>query len=90
MKNKEKLQQAVLHWYAKNGRKLPWREPPDPYKILVSEIMLQQTQVERVVPKYHAFLERFPTTEALASASVADVLRLWSGLGYNRRVATSS
>lgn len=85
MKNKEKIQERVLQWYAENGRKLPWRETTDPYKILVSEIMLQQTQVDRVIPKYYAFLERFHTAEALASAPVADVLRLWSGLGYNRR-----
>lgn len=85
MKNKEKIQERVLQWYTKNGRKLPWRETTDPYKILVSEIMLQQTQVDRVIPKYYAFLERFHTAEALAQAFAADVLRLWSGLGYNRR-----
>lgn len=85
MKDKEKLQQTVLQWYAENRRKLPWRETIDPYKILVSEIMLQQTQVYRVVPKYHAFLEQFPTADMLAQAPAADVLRLWSGLGYNRR-----
>ncbi len=85
MKDKEKPQQRVLQWYAQNGRKLPWRKTTDPYKILVSEIMLQQTQVDRVAPKYHAFLERFPTVEALARAPVAEVLCTWSGLGYNRR-----
>jgi A/G-specific adenine glycosylase len=64
---------------------LPWRRTSDPYRILVSEIMLQQTQVQRVVPKYHAFLASFPTLRALANAALADVLRMWSGLGYNVR-----
>ena len=85
MKEIEKIQEAVLCWYEKNGRKLPWRETTDPYKILVSEMMLQQTQVDRVIPKYNAFLEEFPTTQTLATAATADVLRMWSGLGYNRR-----
>lgn len=66
-------------------KRLPWRKTKDPYKILVSEIMLQQTQVDRVVPKYETFIKRFPDTAALAKAPVADVLALWSGLGYNRR-----
>ena len=71
-------------------RDFPWREPEtdgsfDPYKILVSEIMLQQTQVSRVVPKYEAFLQTFPTVKDLAKADLAAVLRAWSGLGYNRR-----
>jgi A/G-specific adenine glycosylase len=66
-------------------RPMPWREDTQPYYVLVSEIMLQQTQVERVVPKFEAFIARFPTIEALAQASLADVLTLWSGLGYNRR-----
>jgi A/G-specific adenine glycosylase len=64
---------------------LPWRRTRDPYRILVSELMLQQTQVDRVLPKYEAFLERFPHIRALAQASTADVLRMWKGLGYNSR-----
>ncbi|HYI73998.1 MAG TPA: A/G-specific adenine glycosylase [Gaiellaceae bacterium] len=72
-------------WYAANGRDLPWRRTRDPYAILVSEVMLQQTQVDRVVPRYHAWLERWPTVETLASTSTADVIREWQGLGYNRR-----
>lgn len=72
-------------WFAANGRDLPWRHTRDPYAILVSEVMLQQTQVERVVPRYLAWLERWPTIEALASALTADVIREWQGLGYNRR-----
>ena len=72
-------------WYATNGRDLPWRRTRDPYEILVSEVMLQQTQVERVVPRYLAWLERWPDVAALASASAADVIREWQGLGYNRR-----
>jgi A/G-specific adenine glycosylase len=76
---------AILAWYAAVRRDLPWRRTRDPYRILVSEVMLQQTQVARVVPYYEAWLERFPTEAALASAPAADVLRGWSGLGYNRR-----
>ncbi|MDO8210953.1 A/G-specific adenine glycosylase [Conexibacter sp. CPCC 206217] len=76
---------AVLSWYAAVRRDLPWRRTRDPYRILVSEVMLQQTQVARVVPYYEAFLERFPDELALGDAPTADVLRLWSGLGYNRR-----
>ena len=76
---------GLLAWFAVNARDLPWRHTRDPYKILVSEIMLQQTQVDRVIPYYHAFLDRFPTVETLAAAPTAEVIRLWSGLGYNRR-----
>jgi A/G-specific adenine glycosylase len=77
---------ALLAWYAAEGRAtLPWRHTRDPYAILVSEVMLQQTQVERVLPKYHAFLEQFPTLTDLAAAPVADVIRAWAGLGYNMR-----
>jgi A/G-specific adenine glycosylase len=72
-------------WYAAHGRDLPWRHTRDPYAILVSEVMLQQTQVERVRPRYVEWLARWPTVEALASASTADVIREWQGLGYNRR-----
>ncbi len=77
--------EAILSWYAAVRRDLPWRRTRDPYRILVSEVMLQQTQVARVVPYYEAFLARFPSERALADAPAADVLRLWSGLGYNRR-----
>src|SRR2546423_11201817 len=79
------MQSALLAWYAENGRDLPWRRTRDPYAILVSEVMLQQTQAARVVPRYLAWLERWPTADALADASAADVLREWQGLGYNRR-----
>lgn len=80
------FQQYVLKWYAQHGRhQLPWRQTTDPYHILVSELMLQQTQVDRVIPKYLAFLKRFPTVTVLAQSSLAEVLTLWQGLGYNRR-----
>jgi A/G-specific adenine glycosylase len=74
-----------LRWYKDHRRDLPWRRTHDPYKVLVSEVMLQQTQVERVIPKYREFVERFPTLQALAGARLADVLRTWVGLGYNGR-----
>ena len=76
---------VLLEWFAASERDLPWRRTRDPYAILVSEVMLQQTQVERVVPRYVAWLERWPTVEALAVTPIADVLREWQGLGYNRR-----
>jgi A/G-specific adenine glycosylase len=76
---------AILAWYAAVRRDLPWRRTRDPWAILVSEVMLQQTQVARVVPYYEAFLTAFPDPGALAAAPGADVLRAWSGLGYNRR-----
>jgi A/G-specific adenine glycosylase len=79
------VEQLLLAWYAEHRRDLPWRRTRDPYAILLSEVMLQQTQVERVVPRYLAWLERWPTAAALASASPADVIRAWQGLGYNRR-----
>jgi A/G-specific adenine glycosylase len=82
------VEELLLSWYAERGRDLPWRRTRDPYAILVSEVMLQQTQVERVVPRYEAWLERWPTVEALAAASPADVIRAWQGLGYNRRGLT--
>jgi A/G-specific adenine glycosylase len=75
----------LLAWFARTARDLPWRRTRDPYAILVSEVMLQQTQVDRVVPRYVEWLERWPTPEALALASPADVIRAWQGLGYNRR-----
>ncbi|MEM9038252.1 MAG: A/G-specific adenine glycosylase [Actinomycetota bacterium] len=76
---------AVLAWGVPRMRDLPWRRTRDPWEILVSEVMLQQTRVERVIPKWEAFLERFPTPTACSAASLADVLRLWQGLGYPRR-----
>ena len=77
----EAVRAALLGWYARQGRDLPWRRTNDPYHVLVSEFMLQQTQVDRVIPKYHAFLERYPTVKALADAPTADVIRAWSGSG---------
>jgi A/G-specific adenine glycosylase len=77
--------ERLLAWYAAHGRDLPWRHTRDPYAILVSEVMLQQTQVDRVLPKYHEFLARFPTLAALAAATAADVIRAWAPLGYNVR-----
>ncbi|GAC1700295.1 MAG: A/G-specific adenine glycosylase [Candidatus Limnocylindrales bacterium] len=75
----------LLRWYGRRARPLPWRRTSDPYAILVSEMMAQQTQIARVVPAYDRFLERFPTLAVLAGATLGDVLREWSGLGYNRR-----
>jgi A/G-specific adenine glycosylase len=75
----------LLAWFAEYGRDLPWRETRDPYAILVSEVMLQQTQASRVVARWLAWLERWPTPGALAAASTGDVIREWQGLGYNRR-----
>lgn len=80
------FQKIIWDFYQINGRHdLPWRQTTDPYKILVSEVMLQQTQVDRVIPKYKAFLKAFPTMQALARAPLQEVLIGWSGLGYNRR-----
>ena len=79
------LRRALLEWYDQNRRDLPWRNTRDPYRIWVSEIMLQQTRVAAVLPSYGKFLQRFPSTEKLASARVASVLAEWSGLGYYRR-----
>ena len=76
---------AILAWYDERGRRLPFRGTRDPYAILVSEVMAQQTQIDRVGPAWTAFLETFPSFEALAAATPADVLRAWAGLGYNRR-----
>lgn len=87
MNNREKKFVALVKdFYKQNGRHdLPWRHTTDPYLILVSEIMLQQTQVERVIPKYQVFITTYPTVQTLALASLRDVLILWQGLGYNRR-----
>jgi A/G-specific adenine glycosylase len=79
------MEQLLLAWFAVSGRDLPWRRTTDPYSVLVSEVMLQQTQVERVVPRYERWLERWPTVESLAVASPAEVIVEWQGLGYNRR-----
>ncbi|MFD2673590.1 A/G-specific adenine glycosylase [Marinicrinis sediminis] len=77
--------QQLLRWFIKHQRDLPWRQTKDPYKIWVSEIMLQQTRVDTVIPYYERFLDRFPTVQALAEAPEADVLKLWEGLGYYSR-----
>jgi len=77
--------EALLAWFSQNGRDLPWRRTRDPYAILVSEVMLQQTQVSRVVPRYLEWIDRWPTIAALAAAPPAEVIRAWQGLGYNRR-----
>jgi A/G-specific adenine glycosylase len=83
---REKVWRALLAWYADEGRAhLPWRETRDPYAILLSEVMLQQTQVERVLPKYREFLARFPTFAALAAEPVGEAIKAWAGLGYNQR-----
>ena len=79
------MESLLLAWHRTSARDLPWRRSRDPYAILVSEVMLQQTQVERVVPRYVGWLERWPTVDALAAATAADVIRAWQGLGYNRR-----
>jgi len=79
------MDERLRAWFAEHGRDLPWRRTRDPYAILVSEVMLQQTQAVRVVPRYLAWLERWPTVESLARAPGAEVLQAWQGLGYNRR-----
>jgi A/G-specific adenine glycosylase len=82
------VREQLLAWYAEHGRDLPWRKTRDPYAILVSEVMLQQTQASRVVPRWSAWLERWSTVQALAAAPTADVIREWQGLGYNRRAVS--
>jgi A/G-specific adenine glycosylase len=79
------LQKRLLAWYEENRRDLPWRRTTDPYAILVSEVMLQQTQVPRVAPRFVEWLAAWPDLESLAAATLADVLRRWQGLGYNNR-----
>ena len=76
---------ALLAWFNRNGRDLPWRRTRDPYAILVSEVMLHQTQVNRVLPRYLAWLARWPDVHTLAEAPLGDAIREWQGLGYNRR-----
>ena len=79
------MEERLLAWYGEHARDLPWRRTRDPYAILVSEVMLQQTQVERVVPRYERWLARWPTVAALAAATPGEVIVEWQGLGYNRR-----
>ena len=83
--NCRRFRQRLLTWYGRYGRDLPWRKTDDPYHILVSEIMLQQTQVDRVLPKYHEWLEKYPSFEALAAAPEDEVTNAWYPLGYNIR-----
>ncbi|MGH7232370.1 MAG: A/G-specific adenine glycosylase [Nitrospiraceae bacterium] len=82
---KRRFQHRLLKWYRQYGRDLPWRKTSDPYKILVSEVMLQQTQVDRVIPKYHEFLDRYPSFAVLAEAAPDEVRKTWYPLGYNIR-----
>jgi A/G-specific adenine glycosylase len=83
--DRQRFRRSLLAWYRKHGRDLPWRKTGDPYHILVSEIMLQQTQVDRVLPKYGEWLEKYPSFEALAEAPVDEVTKTWYPLGYNIR-----
>jgi A/G-specific adenine glycosylase len=80
-----RARRLLLRWFGESARVLPWRETGDPYAVLVSEVMLQQTQVDRVIPRYERFLARWPTIEALAAANAGEVIAEWQGLGYNRR-----
>jgi A/G-specific adenine glycosylase len=82
---RQRFRRALLGWYRRNGRDLPWRRTSDPYHILVSEVMLQQTQVDRVLPKYYEWLDKYPSLEALASAPEEEVSQAWRPLGYNIR-----
>jgi A/G-specific adenine glycosylase len=81
----KEFQKFIFVWWRKNRRDLPWRQTYDPYKIMVSEVMLQQTQVDRVLTRYTEFIQTYPTVTDLAKAKVSDILRLWKGMGYNRR-----
>jgi len=83
--DRRRFRQRLLVWYGRHGRDLPWRKTDDPYHILVSEIMLQQTQVERVLPKYAEWLDKYPSFDALAAAPETDVTATWYPLGYNIR-----
>ena len=82
---RQRFRRQLLTWYDRHGRDLPWRRTGNPYHILVSEIMLQQTQVDRVLPKYHEWLEKYPTFTTLADAPPDEVLETWRPLGYNIR-----
>ncbi len=91
MKDSKKIKEfkkIVWGYYKEYGRAMPWRETTDPYHILVSEIMLQQTQVKRVLEKYPLFITTFPDFKSLARASFSDILKIWQGMGYNRRAIT--
>src|SRR3982751_6755329 len=83
--DRRRFRARLLAWYRRHGRDLPWRHTDDPYHILVSEMMLQQTQVDRVLPKYHEWLDKYPSLEALATAPETDVAETWRPLGYNIR-----
>ena len=83
--DRQRFRRRLLSWYRRNGRDLPWRRTRDPYRVLVSEVMLQQTQVDRVVPKYKEWLTNYPTFESLAAATTRQVIRTWYPLGYNIR-----
>ena len=85
LSKKRKFQRRLLKWYDESGRDLPWRRTEDPYKVLVSEVMLQQTQVDRVIPKFHEFLGKYPTIQDLAEAKPEEVRKTWYPLGYNVR-----
>src|SRR5271169_516282 len=85
IKKKSRFRRRLLNWFDLNGRDLPWRKDHDPYRVWISEIMLQQTRVGAVLEHYHRFLRRFPTVQDLARAREASVLAVWSGLGYYRR-----
>ncbi len=82
---KPSITNLILRWYSRSARDLPWRDEKNPYRILVSEVMLQQTQISRVMEKYPRFIKRFPTLSSLAGASTATVIRAWKGMGYNNR-----
>src|SRR5438128_4750168 len=83
--DRQRFRRRLLAWYRRHGRDLPWRKTDDPYHILVSEIMLQQTQVDRVLPKYNEWLQKYPSLEALAGAPDQEVTEMWYPLGYNIR-----
>ena len=82
------MESLLLAWFRRHGRDLPWRGSRDAYAILVSEVMAQQTQIARVVPRWEEWMARWPSVEALAAAPLADVIRAWQGLGYNRRAVS--
>lgn len=84
-KKKTEFQERIFAWWEKNKRDLPWRHTHNPYNILISEVMLQQTQVSRALPKYREFIREFPTVTSLAESPLATILRVWKGMGYNRR-----
>ena len=82
---KKSFRRKLIAWYSEHARDLPWRNTNDPYAILVSEMMLQQTQVDRVIPKFESFMKQFPTVKVLATAPSGKIIAAWQGLGYNRR-----